>query len=172
MKHNIKYIIGIDFGSKMGWSVINATNGKCLKSGVEKLDINKHQSTNYRFVLMRKFLKEKIESLSKKGKVMVTFEAVELAVHKQVTDAYMLQGYLANAKALFEEMEVDYRGFSISAIKKFATGKSNATKEDMYESVLTKYGLHVNKTTSNDESDAIHVSYCLLNELSEIGGQL
>ena len=44
-------------------------------------------------------------------------------------------------KSLCEELNIDYRAFSASEIKKFATGKGNAKKTAMIEAAQEKLGL-------------------------------
>lgn len=53
-----------------------------------------------------------------------------------------------------EKNSIDYRAYSASEIKKFATGKGNANKQDMIDAAKKKYGY----TGSDDnEADAIHM---------------
>lgn len=62
-----------------------------------------------------------------------------------------------------EDNGIDYKAYSASEIKKFATGKGTASKTEMIKAAKTKYGY-----TGNDdnEADAIHMRELFRKELN------
>ena len=55
---------------------------------------------------------------------------------------------------------IDFKGYSASEIKKFATGKGNAKKEDMVEAATEKYG----EVIDDNHADALHLFHLAVKE--------
>ena len=61
-----------------------------------------------------------------------------------------------------EENNVEYKSYSASEIKKFATGKGNANKQQMIDAAKHKYHYLGN---DDNEADAMHMRYLAKEEL-------
>ena len=61
-----------------------------------------------------------------------------------------------------EENDVEYKSYSASEIKKFATGKGNANKQQMIDAAKHKYHYLGN---DDNEADAMHMRYLAKEEL-------
>jgi Holliday junction resolvasome RuvABC endonuclease subunit len=69
---------------------------------------------------------------------------------------------VAIIESFCEENSIEYRAYSATEIKKFATGKGNANKESMIESARSKYQYSGN---DDNEADAIHLYHLALRDL-------
>lgn len=79
-----------------------------------------------RYLRLRKALDDfKFET----GLDAIYFE--EVRAHKGVDAAHVYGGMLATLSAWCEDQQVPYEGVPVGTIKKFWTGKGNASKEDM-----------------------------------------
>jgi Holliday junction resolvasome RuvABC endonuclease subunit len=127
MKNDLR-ILALDIATHTGW---------CSKTahGVWDLSIKRDESSGMRLIRFKHKLKEifKLEEIN-----LVAFERTS-GQHK---NALIVQAELHGVlKSLCEELNIDYRAFSASEIKKFATGKGNAKKGAMVEAAQTKLGL-------------------------------
>jgi len=61
---------------------------------------------------------------------------------------------IAVLESFCESNSIDYRAFSASEIKKFATGKGNCGKAEMIKAAKEKYGY---QGSDDNEADAIHM---------------
>lgn len=111
-------ILALDVATKTGWATASA-------SGTWDFTLKRDESSGMRIIRFKSKLKEivKLEDID-----MVCFERT--AGHHQA--AVIVQAELHGVLKLFcEENEIPYRAFSASEIKKFATGKGNASKKLM-----------------------------------------
>lgn len=111
-------ILAIDQATKTGWATRNS-------SGVWNLKVLKDESGGMRLIRFRAKLKEIIE-----------LEEIELVIYERVAGrfkaAISVSAELAGTlKVVCEDSGVEYRAFSAGEIKKHATGKGNANKEQM-----------------------------------------
>jgi Holliday junction resolvasome RuvABC endonuclease subunit len=134
-------ILALDVATKTGWCTETA-------SGCWDFSLRRDESAGFRLVRFKAKLKEmcQLENIE-----LVTFELSQ----GQHQNAVIVQSELHGVLKLFcEEAGINYRSFSPSEIKKFATGKGNANKEKMIEAAASKYAY----TGNNDnEADAIHI---------------
>lgn len=101
------------------------------------------------------------EMISREEITLVVFERPG-GMHK---NPIIVQSELqAIIKVTCEDEGVDYRGYSSSEIKKFATGKGNCNKEAMVKAAQEKYLM---EGTDDNQADALH----LFNLAKEMYGQ-
>lgn len=80
----------------------------------------------------------------------VAFE--EVRRHLGTDAAHIYGGLIGMLTAWCEERKVPYQGVPVGTIKKFATGKGNASKQDMIDAVRDRWGVI---TDDHNEADAI-----------------
>jgi Holliday junction resolvasome RuvABC endonuclease subunit len=134
-------ILALDVATKTGF---------CTKTafGLWDFTVKRDESSGMRLIRFKSKLKEiiPIEEIN-----LVVFERSQ-GFHQ---NAVIVQSELHGCLKLFcEESGIEYRAFSPGEIKKFATGKGNAKKEDMIKSAQEKYGYNGN---DDNEADAIHL---------------
>lgn len=143
-------ILALDVATNCGFKTETA-------SGVWNFSIKKDESSGMRLIRFKHKLKEicELEMID-----LVTFERTS-GFHK---NALIVQAELHGVLKIFcEENKIEYRAFSASEIKKFATGKGNANKEAMVKAAAAKYGYQGN---DDNEADAMHIYYLTKNSLS------
>lgn len=137
-------ILAIDPGTKCGWAVHR--NGKLEFSGVWDLKIQRHEGEGIRWIRFRKFL-DLLDNID-----LVAFE--EVRRHAGVTAAHVYGAMVATITAWAETYKIQYVSVPVGTIKKFATGKGNADKEQMIEACVNK----LNKQPIDDnEADALWI---------------
>ena len=133
-------ILALDIATKTGWKTKTS-------SGVWDLKPNRGESEGMRVVRFKSKVRELInlEQIN-----LVSYER-PAGLHKSsIMVASEMIGVL---KDLCIELKIDLACYSASEIKKFATGKGNAKKEEMIKSAIN---LGFNPKDDN-EADAIHL---------------
>lgn len=134
-------ILALDVATKTGF---------CTKTAHGHWDFKvlRDESSGMRLVRFKSKLKE-----------LVRLEEIEVVVFERSQgfhqNAVIVQSELHGCLKLFcEENKIEYRAFSPSEIKKFATGKGNANKELMIKAAKERFGYMGN---DDNEADAIHI---------------
>lgn len=145
-------ILALDPATSCGWA-INSVIGADPISGTWDLSPARDESKGMRLIRLKGKLNEMLRSEQKID--LVVFEAARhAAMHMQ--GALVVQAELQGViKVWCEENKIEYRGYSPSEIKKFATGKGNADKEKMTEAARRRWPNH--QIGTSDEADALHV---------------
>ena len=146
--------LSLDLGTTAGWALGDKEKTKHIKSGILKLKPTRFQSHGHRFYDFKKFLQEiHLEhSLS-----LCTYE--EVRKHIGTDAAHVYGGFVATLQSWCIEHSVEYYGVPVGTIKKHITGKGNAGKEDVIDSVKKKLNIF---PKDHNEADAIALcDYCL-----------
>lgn len=146
-------ILCLDLGTTTGWAVGDLEKKKHIKSGSEDLSVSRFESHGFRYIKFSRFL-DRIHE--KYGFTRCCFEAIRFA---QTTDAaHMYGGFVAVLQSWCINHEVEYNGIEPQIIKKHITGKGNASKEEVINSVKIKL-----KIFPQDDNEADAVSLCDFN---------
>lgn len=134
-------ILALDIATHTGWCCETA-------SGVWDLSIKRDESSGMRLIRFKSKLTEivKLEKID-----LITFERSAGQQQSSVIIQSELHGIL---KLFCEENKIEYRAYSASEIKKFATGKGNSGKPAMIKAAQEKYGY---TGEDDNEADAIHI---------------
>ena len=149
-------VIGLDLGTKTGYAYTNDNKVSAIHSGVADFSPRRHEGGGMRFLRFRKFLFELVDDPES---TIVFYE--EVAAHRGVHAAHIYGGLLGVLSEWCERNDVPYRGLPVGSIKKHATGKGNASKNDMLARASTVFG-HVD---SDDAADALWTLSLGLQEL-------
>ncbi len=135
-------ILALDPATHCGWA------HTCGASGDWDLSVRRDESGGMRLIRLNSKLKEIHESF---GISLLVYEAARHAMPK-MQGALVVQSELQGCIKLFCETNgVEYRGYSPSEIKKFATGKGNANKKLMVQAAHERFG----NVSSDNEADAL-----------------
>jgi Holliday junction resolvasome RuvABC endonuclease subunit len=115
-------LLALDLGTKLEFALW--INGE-VRGGTQKLCHDRNAS-GVRFLHFRRWLMEMIRT---HNVCAVFFERAY--GHKGVDAAHVYGAFMCMLAAVCEEMKIECRGFDVGTIKKHATGKGNATKEEM-----------------------------------------
>lgn len=140
-------ILALDLGKQTGWAIF--TDG-VIQSGSESF--HGSSSNKGHFLNFRNWL----NSLEHKF-TEVYFE--EVRRHLGTCAAHCYGGFLAFLIAWCEEKNIFYEGVSVKTIKRFITGKGNASKSDVIEAVREK-GF---SPQDDNEADALALIFYITN---------
>lgn len=146
-------ILALDFATITGWSAGNI-------SGIQKCDVKRGESPGMRFLRFRAWLKEMCTKLVRPQVIVY-----EQPHHRGGAATEVAYGFLTEVKTLAAELDIELMPVHSSTLKKWATGKGNAKKDDMTAEARRR-GYN---PVDHNEADA-----CLLYELArcELEGEL
>lgn len=149
-------ILALDIATKTGWAY--RINGRIL-SGVQDFSLKRGDSPGMRFVRFAKWLEE----FASWEDVCVVYE--EPHHGKGGSAVQVLFGLLGHLTSFCAIHGFEHTAVKTKELKKYATGKGNAKKEDMIATANELLGAQgSDPTKSDDEADAI----CLLNYAEKV----
>ncbi|MBI3222284.1 MAG: hypothetical protein HYZ46_04260 [Nitrosomonadales bacterium] len=138
-------ILALDLGTTTGWALM-ARDGS-ITSGTESFKPHRFEGGGMRFLRFKRWLTE-IKQTSD-GIDAVYFE--EVRRHLGVDAAHAYGGFMAQLTAWCEHHQIPYQGIPVGTIKKHATGKGNASKDEMIAAAKARGHL----PTDDNEADAL-----------------
>lgn len=149
-------IMGVDPGSRCGIAFLSM-EGTYIASRTLNLSPGRHQGGGARFLKFQNFLNGIPEDC--------TFVAYELVRRHLGTDAaHIYGGLIAVLTAWCEQRGIPYAGIPVGTVKKFATGKGNASKHQMMLAAQP-----FKAVGDDNEADAIHVARAAFHEYFSSG---
>ena len=136
-------LLALDLGTKTGYAF--GRTGAVI-SGTALFEPQRFEGGGMRYLRFRQWLDEMV--------ALQPFEEVvfeEVRAHKGVDAAHVYGGLLGHLSAWCEEKKVPYSGVPVGTVKKFWTGKGNATKEKM----IAAAELYGYKPGDDNEADAL-----------------
>jgi Holliday junction resolvasome RuvABC endonuclease subunit len=149
MKVSINHVFALDLGTQTGWALIGA-NGS-ITSGTQSFKPQRFEGGGMRFLRFKRWLTEMKQCTPLIE--LVVFE--EVRRHAGVDAAHAYGGFMGQLTAWCEHHQIPYQGIPVGTIKKHATGRGNASKEEMIDAIRSK-GHH---PTDDNEADAIALAY-------------
>ncbi|MBF0181344.1 MAG: hypothetical protein HQM03_15080 [Magnetococcales bacterium] len=148
-------ILALDLGSKMGWA-LRQTDGT-ITSGTVEFRPGRFEGGGMRYLRFKQWLDEVRGFADPIGSIFVE----EVRAHAGVTAAQMYGGFLAHLTAWAEFHSIPYRGVPVGTIKRHATGKGNASKEEVMEAMRRKGHTPVD----DNAADALAILHWALEEM-------
>jgi Holliday junction resolvasome RuvABC endonuclease subunit len=118
-------LLALDLGTTTGWA-LNARDGS-ITSGSASFKPQRFEGGGMRFLRFKRWLTEIKQSAD--GIDAVYFE--EVRRHLGVDAAHAYGGFMAHLTAWCEHHQIPYQGVPVGTIKKHATGRGNASKDEM-----------------------------------------
>ena len=138
-------ILALDLGTHTGWA-LHQLDGT-ITSGTEHFKPQRFEGGGMRFLRFKRWL---AELLTTSGHInAVYFE--EVRRHAGVDAAHAYGGFMGHLTAWCEHHNIPYQGVPVGTIKKHATGKGNAGKDEMIASVQ----LRGHTPCDDNEADAL-----------------
>ena len=134
-------ILALDLGTLTGWAM------KCesgIKSGSVNFATKRNEGGGMRYLRFRRWL----DSINT-GITEIHFE--EVRRHAGTQAAHVYGGLMGTLTSWCEENSIPYSSVPVGTIKRAATGKGNATKEQMIEAVKRR-GFN---PSDDNEADAL-----------------
>ena len=151
-------ILALDLGTTMGWAL--ACRDGSITSGSQSFKPQRFEGGGMRFLRFKRWLTD-IKRCND-GIEQVVFE--EVRRHVGVDAAHAYGGFMGQLTAWCEHHQIPYQGIPVGTIKKHATGKGNASKDEMVASVRARG----HRPADDNEADAIALVY-LAREMAEKG---
>ena len=118
-------ILALDLRTHTGWALHHMDG--TITSGTEHFKPQRFEGGGMRYLRFKRWLTE-IKQVGD-GIAAVYFE--EVRRHAGVDAAHAYGGFLATLTAWCEHHQIPYQGVPVGTIKKHATGKGNAGKDEM-----------------------------------------
>ncbi len=118
-------ILALDLGTTTGWA-LRSSDGT-ITSGTTGFRPQRFEGGGMRFLRFKRWLAELKDMTG--GINALYFEEVRRHVSTDAAHAY--GGFLATLTAWCEHRQIPYQGVPVGTIKKHATGKGNASKDDV-----------------------------------------
>ena len=138
-------ILALDLGTTTGWALRDSTG--YIASSSECFKPRRFEGGGMRFLRFKRWLNEINQACD--GIDCLYFE--EVRRHAGVDAAHAYGGFLATLTAWCEQHDIPYQGVPVGTIKKHATGKGNASKEEMVASVRARG----HQPADDNEADAL-----------------
>ena len=138
-------LLALDLGTTTGWALLSSDGH--INSGSESFRPQRFEGGGMRFLRFKRWLTEIKQSCG--GIDALHFEEVRRHVSTDAAHAY--GGFLATLTAWCEHHQIPYQGVPVGTIKKHATGKGNANKDEMIASARARGFL----PADDNEADAL-----------------
>lgn len=156
-------ILALDLGTNTGWA-LRQTDG-AITSGTQVFKPQRFEGGGMRYLRFKRWLTElKVcqaqanHTTVPNGLQAIYFE--EVRRHASTDAAHAYGGFLATLTAWCEHHQIPYQGLPVGTIKKHATGKGNASKEDVIEAMRAKG----HQPMDDNEADALALLYLVLEQ--------
>jgi len=125
--------LALDLGTKLGWATYNQGVVNCgtLRMDKCKSDFSIHGA---RYLMLENWL----ESFPERP-LVIGYEDVKR--HAGTLAAHAYGGYLAIVQKYAHTYDIPLQAYGVGEIKKHATGKGNASKQEVFDAVVDKYGI-------------------------------
>ena len=138
-------LLALDLGTTTGWA-LRQSDGS-LTSGTECFRPQRFEGGGMRFLRFKRWLNEVRSACHSINAVY--FE--EVRRHAGVDAAHAYGGFMGHLTAWCEHHDIPYQGVPVGTIKKHATGKGNAGKDEM----IAAARLRGHAPKDDNEADAL-----------------
>lgn len=138
-------ILALDLGTTTGWA-LRGSDGN-ITSGSESFRPQRFEGGGMRFLRFKRWLTE-LKAVTD-GIDALHFEEVRRHVSTDAAHAY--GGFLATLTAWCEHHRIPYQGVPVGTIKKHATGKGNAGKDEVIAAIRARG----HAPSDDNETDAL-----------------
>ena len=138
-------ILALDLGTTSGWALRDRTGR--ITSGSQSFKPQRFEGGGMRYLRFGRWISEIQTSVSELQ--FLYFEEVRRHVSTDAAHAY--GGFLATLTAWCEHHQIPYQGVPVGTIKKHATGKGNASKDEMMAAMRARGYL----PADDNEADAL-----------------
>ena len=150
-------ILALDLGTTTGWAL--ASSDGSISSGSQSFKPQRFEGGGMRFLRFKRWLAD-IKQCND-GIDQVVFE--EVRRHVGVDAAHAYGGFMGQLTAWCEHHQIPYQGIPVGTIKKHATGKGNASKDEMVAAVRTRG----HNPADDNEADAIALLHLAIEMATE-----
>ena len=142
-------ILALDLGTTTGWT-LRGSDGH-ISSGSESFRPQRFEGGGMRYLRFKRWLTDIKQCNASIDQVV--FE--EVRRHAGVDAAHAYGGFMGQLTAWCEHHQIPYQGIPVGTIKRHATGKGNASKDEMVAAVRARG----HSPADDNEADAIALLY-------------
>ena len=142
-------LLALDLGTTTGWA-LRGSDGH-ISSGSESFRPQRFEGGGMRYLRFKRWLTDIKQCNASIDQVV--FE--EVRRHAGVDAAHAYGGFMGQLTAWCEHHQIPYHGIPVGTIKKHATGKGNASKDEMVAAVRARG----HSPADDNEADAIALLY-------------
>ena len=151
-------ILALDLGTTTGWA-LRAPEGP-IAHGFVSFKSQRFEGGGMRYLRFRRWLTElKASVATPQGLGAVYFE--EVRGHVGVDAAHVYGGLMATLTSWCEHHNIPYQGVPVGTIKKHATGRGNASKDEVIAAISALGHL----VTDDNEADALALLHWAMDTL-------
>jgi len=150
-------ILALDLGTTTGWAL--RTRDGAVTSGTQSFRPQRFEGGGMRFLRFKRWLTE----LKTHADGIDSLHLEEVRRHVSTDAAHAYGGFLATLTSWCEHHQIPYQGVPVGTIKKHATGKGNASKDEMI-TAMRRRG-HV--PTDDNEADALAILHWATQSIDE-----
>lgn len=147
-------VLALDLGTTTGWALRSADGS--ISSGTESFKPHRFEGGGMRYLRFKHWLTEVKQTSD--GIDAVYFE--EVRRHLGVDAAHAYGGFMAHLTAWCEHHQIPYQGVPVGTIKKHATGKGNASKDEMIAAMKSRG----HSPSDDNEADALALLHYALTQ--------
>ena len=150
-------LLALDLGTRTGWALRERSGRIC--SGSQPFRPQRFEGGGMRFLRFHRWLTELSQAAAPSGLAIdqVVFE--EVRRHAGVDAAHAYGGFLGQLGSFCEHHRIPYQGVPVGTIKRFITGKGNASK-DAVISAIAELG---HCPVDDNEADALALLHWAIN---------
>ncbi len=150
-------LLALDLGTRTGWALRERSGRIC--SGSQPFRPQRFEGGGMRFLRFHRWLTELSQAAAPSGLAIdqVVFE--EVRRHAGVDAAHAYGGFLGQLGSFCEHHRIPYQGVPVGTIKRFITGKGNASKEAVI-SAIAELG---HCPVDDNEADALALLHWAIN---------
>ncbi len=150
-------VLALDLGTRTGWAL--RENGM-IESGTDTFDVKRGESPGTRYMRFNRWLDEFALHPSA-GLPRVELIVFEQAHHRGGAATEVAAGFSTRVLEFCARHGIEHAVVHSARLKKFATGKGNASKTEMLEAVARRW----KRVETDDEADALALLYQVIDEL-------
>ena len=127
-------VLALDLGTRTGWALQERTGRIC--SGSQPFRPQRFEGGGMRFLRFQRWLTELSRAAAPSAGLaidQVVFE--EVRRHAGVDAAHAYGGFLGQLGSFCEHHHIPYQGVPVGTIKRFITGKGNASKAEVITAI-------------------------------------
>jgi len=152
-------VLAIDPGTNLGWAML--LNGT-IYSGVQRFNISRDESPGMRWLRFSSWLYEINKQAG--GNIDVIYH--ERPHHRGGAATAVLEGFVSHLQTFAAQIGAEIKAVHSGTLKKFATGKGNAGKDEMIQAAISKFISPTLPVVIDDNhADALHLLSLAMAEL-------
>ena len=150
-------VLALDLATRSGWALME--NGR-LESGVETFDVKRGESPGTRYLRFNRWLDEFALHPSA-GLPRIELIVFEAANQRGGAATEVAAGFSTRVLEFCARHGIEHASVHSGTLKRFTTGKGNASKQEMLEAVARRW----KRVDTDDEADALALMHFALAEL-------